>query len=106
MDSWRGKQVLVTGGDGFVGSWLVKGLVDQRAQVVLIRDILPLGGLKLHGLEPLVTTVYGDLTDYLAIQRVLNEHEIDTCFHLAAQALVHIANRSPLSTFSTNIAGT
>ncbi len=34
------------------------------------------------------------------------EHEIDTVFHLAAQTIVGIANRSPLSTFESNIRGT
>jgi CDP-glucose 4,6-dehydratase len=36
----------------------------------------------------------------------LSEYEVDTVFHLAAQTIVPIANRSPLSTFETNIKGT
>ncbi len=40
------------------------------------------------------------------MERVLGEHEIDTVFHLAAQTIVGIANRNPVSTFETNIAGT
>ena len=36
----------------------------------------------------------------------MNEYEIKTVFHLAAQSLVGLANRSPLSTFETNIRGT
>jgi CDP-glucose 4,6-dehydratase len=50
--------------------------------------------------------VNGDVTDYALVERALNEYEIDTVFHLAAQTIVSIANRSPLSTFETNIKGT
>ena len=40
------------------------------------------------------------------IERVLGEYEIDTVLHLAAQTIVGIANRNPVSTFETNVAGT
>jgi len=40
------------------------------------------------------------------LARILNEYEIDSVFHLAAQAIVRVANRSPLSTFESNIKGT
>jgi CDP-glucose 4,6-dehydratase len=40
------------------------------------------------------------------LERTLGEFEIDTVLHLAAQTIVTIANRNPLSTFETNIAGT
>ncbi|MGH7623550.1 MAG: GDP-mannose 4,6-dehydratase, partial [Gemmatimonadaceae bacterium] len=40
------------------------------------------------------------------LERVLGEYEIDTVMHLAAQAIVPIANRNPVSTFESNIGGT
>jgi CDP-glucose 4,6-dehydratase len=46
------------------------------------------------------------VTDYELVERALNEYEIDTVFHLAAQTIVSIANRAPLSTFETNVKGT
>ena len=47
-----------------------------------------------------------DLTDHEALVRVLNEHEVDAVFHLAAQTIVGTANRSPLSTWEANVRGT
>ncbi len=48
----------------------------------------------------------GDLEDLSVLIRALNEHEIDTVFHLGAQTIVGTAARSPLSTFESNIRGT
>ena len=50
--------------------------------------------------------IRGDVRDRECLERILAEHEIDTVFHLAAQAIVSIANRSPIETFETNISGT
>lgn len=106
-DFWKGRNVFVTGGDGFIGSWLTRALVEKGANTTcLIRDIAPQGGLTLQKLTGKVTMVFGNITDYALIQRVLNEKKIDTCFHLAAQAIVQVANESPLSTFESNIKGT
>ena len=107
QEFWRGRNVFVTGANGFLGSWLASALVDLGAEViVLVRDRVLRGGLQLQGLEDKVTLVGGDLTDYALLERTLNEYWIDTCFHVAAQAIVKVANRSPLSTFESNIRGT
>jgi CDP-glucose 4,6-dehydratase len=74
--------------------------------VVLQRDDAVPPGLTLQRVDRDVSVVHGDLCDFELIQRALNEHEIDTVFHLGAQTIVGTANRSPLSTFQTNIRGT
>ncbi len=105
--SWRDRPVFVTGGGGYLGSWLVKGLLDHGARVVcLLRDSVPKNNLQLLGIADRVFVVHGDLCDADLIERTLNEYEIDTVFHLAAQSLVGTANRSPVGTFDTNIRGT
>ena len=53
-----------------------------------------------------VKVVRGDVRDRELLERTLGEYEIDTVFHLAAQTIVGIANRNPVSTFETNIQGT
>jgi len=99
--------VFITGGTGFVGSNLVAALVNKGADVVCLeRDRTQPNPLDLLGLRQKVTIVNGDLVDLDLLRRVLNEYEIDAVFHLAAQAIVGVANRSPISTFETNIRGT
>ncbi|TAK28397.1 MAG: NAD-dependent epimerase/dehydratase family protein [Chloroflexota bacterium] len=103
---WRDRSVLVTGANGFVGSWVARVLVERGARVVaLVRDLPARGGLSLQGLLGRVDTVTGSLTDYSVVERALNEYGVEVCFHLAAQAIVGVANRSPLSTFESNIRG-
>ena len=74
--------------------------------VVLIRDWVPESQLFRTDAPAGPNVVRGDLTDIETVQRVLNEYEITTVFHAAAQTIVGTANRSPLSTFESNIRGT
>lgn len=105
--SFRGESVLVTGGDGFVGSRLCMRLLDEGAVVtVIVRDRNADSKLRLAGLLERVNVAYGDVADLAFVMRVMNEYGVRMCFHLAAQTLVGIANRSPLSTFESNIKGT
>src|SRR5512146_2865632 len=104
---WLDRPTFVTGGTGLLGSWLVRRLVESGADVVcLVRDWVPQSELVRSGLIERVKTVRGDIRDAKLLERILGEYEIDTVLHLAAQTIVTIANRNPLSTFETNIAGT
>ena len=104
---WKGKNTLITGASGFLGSWIAQALVSKDADVtVLLRDEVPHSMLFETGLHKKTNIVRGDLENYGVIERAMNEYEIDTVFHLGAQAIVSAANRSPLGTFKTNIAGT
>ncbi len=104
---WKDKNVFVTGCTGFLGSWLTKALVERGANVTgLIRDLVPRSIVNYSGLKDRINVARGELEDYFTLERILNEYEIDTVFHLGAQTIVSIANRSPLSTFEANIKGT
>jgi len=104
---WRDRPTLVTGATGLLGGWLVARLVDAGADVVcLVRDWVPDSQLVRAGLLERTKLVRGDVRDQAVLERTLGEYEIDTVFHLAAQTIVGIANRNPISTFETNIAGT
>ena len=104
---WLDRPTFVTGATGLVGSWLVERLASAGADVVcLVRDWVPQSELIRTGLIERVKVVRGDVRDRDTLERALGEFEIDTVFHLAAQAIVTIANRNPVSTFETNIAGT
>jgi CDP-glucose 4,6-dehydratase len=104
---WQDRPTFVTGGTGLVGSWLIQRLVDAGADVVcLVRDWVPQSELVRSGWIERVKVVRGDVRDRELLERALGEFEIDTVVHLAAQTIVTIANRNPISTFETNIAGT
>ena len=104
---WQDRPTLVTGATGLVGGWLVKSLVDAGADVVcLVRDWVPDCELVRSGTLDKVKIVRGDIVDQAMLERALGEYEIDTVIHLAAQTIVGIANRNPVSTFEANIQGT
>lgn len=103
----RNRSVFVTGAYGLLGSWLVKALLEQGARTtVLRRDAVAISALALEGTEQRVNVVDGDICDAALMERVLAEYEVDSVFHLAAQTIVGVANRSPVSTFEANIRGT
>src|SRR5512144_1346561 len=104
---WRDKPVLVTGATGLVGGWLVRRLLEAGAEATcLVRDGVPRCELVRSGLIERVKLVRGDVCDQALLERALGEHEVETVFHLAAQTVVGIANRNPVSTFEANIRGT
>ena len=104
---WINRPVFVTGATGLVGGWLVQQLVNSGAHVIcLVRDSIPRAELFRSGMDSHITIVKGDLLDRECLERVLSEYEVDTVIHLAAQAIVGSANRSPIGTFEANIRGT
>jgi CDP-glucose 4,6-dehydratase len=104
---WNGRSVFVTGASGFLGRWMVRELQAEGAFVVgLMRD-QPGGTRAAQQPESEADfIVRGQLEDYECLLRALNEYEIETVFHLAAQPIVGVAYRNPRSTFEANIRGT
>jgi CDP-glucose 4,6-dehydratase len=104
---WRDRPVLITGATGLVGSWLTRNLQEAGADVVcLIRDWVPQSELVRSGTMQKVKTVMGDITNRDLLERTIGEYETSTVIHLAAQTIVGIANRNPISTFESNVQGT
>jgi CDP-glucose 4,6-dehydratase len=104
---WQDRPVLVTGATGLVGAWLTRSLVDAGADVVcLVRDWVPQSELVRSRAIDQVKVARGDIRDRDALERVIGEYEVDTVIHLAAQTIVGIANRNPISTFESNVQGT
>ncbi|MGH9175384.1 MAG: GDP-mannose 4,6-dehydratase, partial [Vicinamibacterales bacterium] len=107
MKFWQDRRVFVTGASGLLGSWMVEGLLREGAHVTcLLRDWVPASKLISSGTVNRTNVVHGQLEDYELLLRTLNEYEIDTVFHLAAQTIVGTASRSAISTFDANIRGT
>ncbi len=70
------------------------------------REVSPSSNFQQLRLSERITVVRGELENSGLLLRLLNEYEIDYCFHLAAQPIVGIAQRSPISTFRSNVEGT
>ncbi|MBU6336328.1 MAG: NAD-dependent epimerase/dehydratase family protein [Acidobacteria bacterium] len=104
--SVSGRKVFLTGANGLLGSWLAGRLLDLGAELtVLRREPQPTSALALSGNEDRCRVVDGDLLDAALLEEVLGD-SFDVAIHLAAQAIVGVARRSPRSTFEVNVAGT
>lgn len=107
MGFWQNRNVFITGASGLLGSWMVEELIDAGATVTcLLRDWVPGSKFISSGTAGRANIVHGQLEDYDLLVRAINEYEIDTVFHLAAQTIVGTASRSAISTFESNIRGT
>jgi CDP-glucose 4,6-dehydratase len=101
------KTALVTGAQGFIGCWLAERLLAEGARVVAPRrDIDPRSRFRAEGIEERCEVVEADIRDGPELTRLLRESEVNAVFHLAAQPIVGIANRGPLSTYESNLRGT
>jgi CDP-glucose 4,6-dehydratase len=103
----RGRRAFVTGAYGLVGCWLIRALLQAGAEVVALRrDRAPVSALALEGLEEQVSVVHGDCRDQQLLERTLAGYGVDTVFHLAAETIVGVSRRAPVSTFESNVRGT
>src|ERR1700739_1712053 len=104
---WKGKTVFVTGATGLMGSWLVKALLRDGAEIVaLVRDQAPRSMLVREGILQKIAVVNGEVESLPTIRRALAEYQPHTVFHLAAQPLVQVAKLDPLGTLRANVMGT
>jgi CDP-glucose 4,6-dehydratase len=104
--SWAGSTALVTGATGMVGSWLVRELLARGTRVVaLVHDSDPQSELFRSGDATRVSVVNGALEEPGSVERAINEHEVDSVFHLGAQTIVGTALRNPVPTFEANLRG-
>ena len=104
---WKGKNVLITGFEGFVGSHLTKVLLKTKARIVGL-------DIKTFRKETILTKedyrkfiVYkGSVTNLKLLKEIFKKHLINIIFHLAAEAIVERSYRNPRRAFETNIKGT
>lgn len=105
MSSWQGRRVLVTGGDGFIGSHLVDRLLAEGAAVRVLVHYTPSGRLGwLHGRENEVEILSGDIRDGERVLQAVDGQ--DVVFHLAALIGIPYSYQSPESYVQTNVMGT
>ena len=108
--NWNGKSVLITGANGFVGSYLAKELLDDGADVygfIRPEDMAAMEkNLIDKGIKDKLKMLEGDLTDITSLANALDASQPDYLFHLAAQSFVELSFRKPLETQQINCIGT
>lgn len=104
---WHKRRVLITGGSGFIGSWLTLSLLKHGAEVVLlVKGNIKNPLLTARVLKGVKAITRADITDFSKTKKIFQKYRVDTCFHLAGQPIVGVANESPFPTFNANIKGT
>lgn len=105
--SWKGKKILITGVNGFVGIHLAKMLLSEGAIVEgTAREGSTLAYLRAAGMENTFPLHAVDVTDALLVDKVVRAGSYDVIFHLASQSDTWKSISSPYETMQTNVLGT
>ncbi len=106
---WQKKKVLITGANGFVGSNLVKRLIQKKVKVIALTR----SGIKNPSFlttEGLVDKIFkvekANVKNFDSLNNIVKKNKVKVIFHLAAQPLVEVGKESPIETFDVNIRGT
>ena len=104
---WENKKVLITGFEGFLGSSLVKALLERKAKVIGldIRTFRKETILCPRDYKKMVA-YKGSVANRNLVRGILRKHSINVIFHLAAEAIVSRSHKNPLNAFKSNITGT
>jgi dTDP-glucose 4,6-dehydratase len=105
------KNILITGGAGFIGSHLVRRMVNRYPEyhIVNLDKLTYAGNLEnLRDIEEAsnYSFIKADICDAAAIHQVFEEHKINSVIHLAAESHVDRSIADPLSFVTTNVLGT
>jgi GDP-4-dehydro-6-deoxy-D-mannose reductase len=97
-------RALVTGGTGFLGTYMASYLVDQGAEVTAthLPRLAPAPGAGPRGVQLKAL----DVTDRAQVTRLVAETRPDVVYHFAGQAFVIPSWEDPIGTFATNLTGT
>ncbi|WP_336194384.1 CDP-glucose 4,6-dehydratase [Providencia stuartii] len=103
---WENKTVLITGANGFKGSWLSIWLSNLGAKVVGLSKHVDCTSNIFDNINNNILNFYGDINDDKLINFILSESNPDIIIHMAAQPLVLASYLDPHETMKTNVLGT
>ncbi|HII83295.1 MAG TPA: GDP-mannose 4,6-dehydratase [Methanobacterium subterraneum] len=108
--NWNEKNILITGANGFVGSYLAKELLEKGSDVygfIRPEDMVAMEkNLIDKGIKDKLKMLEGDLGDISSLASALDQSQPDVIFHLAAQSSVEFSFKRPLDTQDINTIGT
>ena len=103
---WKGKRVLITGHEGFLGAWLTNLLQDKGAKIVGVDKAINRKNNVLNGTRRRIKGLRGNVANAKLINELIVDDKPEVIFHLAAQAIVGDALKNPTEAFKSNIEGT
>ena len=108
MTFYKGKRVLITGHTGFMGAWSSLFFQELGAEVFGYALSPPAGHnmFELLHIEDTITSVIGDIRDYVLLQKAVQDAKPEIIIHMAAQPLVIESYNDPINTYTTNVIGT
>ena len=95
-------KVLVTGGAGFIGSHVVRELLEAGHQVVALDDLS--GGFR-ENVDSRATLTEGTITDHALVDSLFAEHHFEYVYHLAAYAAEGLSNFIKRFNYQNNLVG-
>ena len=106
-DIYHGKKVLITGHTGFKGSWLSMWLTKLGADVIGISHSVPTNpsNFVVSNVSKKIQDYRANIMDLENLTSIIDKHNPDFIFHLAAQALVYDAYKNPIKTLTENAIG-
>ena len=108
QNTYKNKNVLVTGHTGFKGTWLTTWLLQLGANIIGISKDIPTNPsmFEVLRLDDKIKHYLHDIKEGSRLQNIIETEKPDFVFHLAAQAIVSTSYLAPLETISTNVLGT
>ncbi len=105
---WKNKKILITGHTGFKGSWLTIWLKSLGAEIIGYSKSIPTNPslYEIANVSEGIKSFEGNIQNYEFLKEIINKHEPEIIFHMAAQSLVIKSYTDPIETFSTNVMGT
>ncbi len=108
LEFYKGKRVFLTGHTGFKGAWLCRMLLNAGAELTgySLNPPTEPNLFQLSGIERRMTSVIGDIRDFVSLKDAFDRAQSEIVLHLAAQPIVRDSYKDPRYTYETNVMGT